>query len=71
MRTREVLRQNNRLRKIIKVFGEMGVVRSISLVKAKFRYQGKTCMFLGYAKNHTGGTYRKFRYTHKTDCAKS
>ena len=39
-------------------FGEMGVVHSIATVKAKLEDLGKTCMFLGYAQNHTGGTYR-------------
>ena len=36
----------------------MGVVRSIATVKARLEDQGKTCMFLGYAQNNTGGTYR-------------
>ena len=36
----------------------MRVVRSISTVKAKLLDRVKTCMFLGYTKNHTGGTCR-------------
>ena len=36
----------------------MVVVRIIATVKSKLEYLGKTCMFLGYAQNHTGGTYR-------------
>ena len=35
----------------------MVVVRSIATVKEKLEDRGKTCMFLGYAQNHTGGTY--------------
>ena len=38
-----------------KDFGEMGVVRSISTLKYNIENQGMT--FLGYAKNHMGGTY--------------
>ena len=37
---------------------EMGVICSILNVKFKLYYQGMMCMFLGYAKNHTGVTYR-------------
>ena len=44
--------------KYLRNFGEMGVVHSIATVKAKLEDLGKTCMFLGYAQNHTGGTYR-------------
>ena len=36
----------------------MRVVRSISTVKAKLLDILKTCMFLCYTKNHTGGTCR-------------
>ena len=36
----------------------MGVVPSIATVKEKMKYQVKTSVFLGYAQNHTGGTYR-------------
>ena len=36
----------------------MGVVRSIATVEARLEDRVKTCMFLGYAKNCTGGTYR-------------
>ena len=43
--------------KYLRTFGEMGVVRSIVTVKSKLEEQGKTCMFLGYSKAHTGGTY--------------
>ena len=39
----------------------MVVVRSISTLKAKLEDRGKTCMFLGYAQNHTGGTYRMLK----------
>ena len=35
----------------------MGVVRSIATVK-KMEYRRMSCMFLGYAQNNTGGTYR-------------
>ena len=37
----------------------MGVVISIANVKEKLEDRGNTCMLLSYAKNHTGGTYRK------------
>ena len=36
----------------------MGDVRSTATVKEKQEDQGITCMFLGYAKNIIGGTYR-------------
>ena len=36
----------------------MRLVKSIATVKEKLEYRGKACMFLGYAQNHTGGTYR-------------
>ena len=35
----------------------MVVIHSIATVKAKIQDQGKKCMFLGYAQNHTGSTY--------------
>ena len=35
----------------------MGVIYSISTIKSKVEYQGMMCVFLGYAKHHTGGTY--------------
>ena len=35
----------------------MWVVHSIATVKEKMEYQGNMCMLLGYAQNHTGGTY--------------
>ena len=44
--------------KYLRNFGEMGFVRSIATVKEKPENLGKTCMFLDYAKNHTGGKYR-------------
>ena len=43
--------------KDLMTFGEMEVVRSIAKVKSKLDDWGKTCMFLGYAQNHNGGTY--------------
>ena len=36
----------------------MGDVRSIATIKLKLEDIGKNCMFLGYAQNHTGVTYR-------------
>ena len=36
----------------------MGVVHSIISVKSKIEYQGITCMFLGYVKNHMDSTYQ-------------
>ena len=35
----------------------MRVVKSIDMVKIDMEYQGNTCMLLGYAQNHTDGTY--------------
>ena len=43
--------------KYLRTFGLLGVVRSIAKAKATPEYRGKTCMFLSYAQNHTGGTY--------------
>ena len=46
--------------------GEMGVVWIIATVKSKLDYQVMTSIFLGYAQNHTGGTYRKLNL--RTKC---
>ena len=43
--------------KYLKTFVEMGYVHSIVNIKYKLEYQGITCLFLRYAKDHTGGTY--------------
>ena len=58
MRTQEVLRKKCQTTQNIQdFFYEMGVVRIISTIKEKLEYWGKTCILLGYEKNHTGGTY--------------
>ena len=38
----------------------MKVLRSIISVKSKLEDQGITCILLGYAQNHKGGTYGMF-----------
>ena len=43
--------------KHLNTFGEMGVVRSIVIVKYNLDDQVTTCIFLSYAQNHKGGTY--------------
>ena len=43
----------------LKTFGEIGIVTiSNTSKKSKLEDRGKACMFVGYAKNHTGNTYR-------------
>ena len=44
--------------KYFRTFGEMVVVPSVATIKSKLEYQVKARVFLGYAQNHTGGTYR-------------
>ena len=46
-----------RVRKGLRTFGVMGVVQSIFNIKFKVEDQVMTCVFLGFAQNHTGGTY--------------
>ena len=41
-----------------KIFGEMVIVTNREKIKAKLADRGKTCMWLGYARNHPAGTYR-------------
>ena len=43
-----------------KTFGEMVVVANRNNVKAKLDDRGKTCIWLGYAKDHAIGTYRVY-----------
>jgi len=43
-----------------KTFGEMVVVTDCNNVKAKLDDRGKTCIWLGYAKDHAIGTYRVY-----------
>ena len=43
-----------------KKFGEMVVVANRNNVKAKLDDRGKTCIWLGYAKDHAIGTYRVY-----------
>lgn len=43
-----------------KTFGEMVVVAKRNKVKAKLDDRGKTCIWLGYAKDHAIGTYRVY-----------
>ena len=44
--------------KHLRTLGEMGFVWSITTLKFKLDDRVMTCMFLGYVKNHNGGTYR-------------
>ena len=43
-----------------KIFGEMVVVAKRNKVKAKLDDRDKTCIWLGYAKDHATGTYRVY-----------
>ena len=57
IRTWEVLRKNTRLRTILQNFWINGSCAQYCYHKKTLEDQGKTCMLLGYAQNHTGGTY--------------
>ena len=46
--------------KHLRTFVEMGVVHSITTVKAKLEYRGMTCIFLHYGQKYTSGTYHMF-----------
>ena len=52
----EVLRKMQEHAKYLSTFVEMGVVRIIATIKQKLEDRGNTCIFLGYAKIHIGGT---------------
>ncbi|MCP4746672.1 MAG: hypothetical protein GY874_11125, partial [Desulfobacteraceae bacterium] len=41
----------------IQKFGEMAVITNQQKIKAKLDDRGKTCIWLGYAKNHTVGIH--------------
>ena len=43
--------------KYLRTFGEIRVVRIIATVKEKPEDREKTCMFLSFVKNYSGGTY--------------
>ena len=39
-------------------FWEKLVMHTIFRIKVKLKYQGMTCIFIGFAQNHTGGRYQ-------------
>ena len=51
--------------KYLSTFVEMGVVRSINMLKSKLEDRGNMCMFLRYAQNYTGSTYHMFNISTK------
>jgi hypothetical protein len=44
--------------RIPRTFGELGVIRDITPVKAKLENRGVTSIFVGYAAQHPGNVYR-------------
>ena len=46
----------------LRTFGEIGIVldQRNKNMKVKLRDRGKACMFVGYADNHSGETYRMY-----------
>ena len=47
----------------LRTWGEAGIVKTRSLATPKINDRGVPCMFVGYAKNHPGDTYRMFNPT--------
>jgi hypothetical protein len=43
----------------LRTFGKIGIVTNLltQKIKAELADRGKTCMFVGYAKNHASGVY--------------
>ena len=42
----------------LRIFGEAGTMTLKTQLTPKIENRGETCMFIGYALNHTGDTYR-------------
>ena len=48
-------------------FGMMGVVTTKKKIQGKDVATGKVAIFVGYAENHAGDTYRMFKYRNEQD----
>jgi hypothetical protein len=47
----------------LKIFGEVGVVRTKDKIQAKLTNRGTTCMFVGYTEHHSRDVYRMLNLT--------
>jgi hypothetical protein len=52
--------ENPKWVKFLRTWGETGTVKVITKTSAKLVDRGAQCMFVGYALNHTGDTYRMY-----------